>query len=320
MSLSRQRKRRSPAVAALLSIPLMGLGQLYNGQLDRAALFFAVALLFTLGAAFGAGLFLSFEGLILLYLGVALYLGIKVFAIADAFVSARRLGVVVLHGFQRWYVYLSAIVIALAAGIFLEPPTESYWMPAGSMQPTLIVGDHITADRKAYEVRAPERGDVAVFRLPLDNQTEYLKRVVGLPGDRIQMVDGRLHINDQAVPRELIVSREITGFDGRIAEIQEFKETLPNGRSYRIWEQGDKEVLDDTQVYVVPADHYFALGDNRDLSQDSRAISGVGYIPRENFIGRAAIIHFSENGSAAWWQIWLWPRAIRFERIGQEIK
>ncbi len=209
-------------------------------------------------------------------------------------------------------VLLPLIVFALMIRtLFFEP----FNIPAGSMAPTLIVGDYIFVDKTAYGysryslplapplfsgrifARAPERGDVVVFALPTDPSVDYVKRIVGLPGDRIQIKQGRLYLNDEPMPRRLVGDHEYRLSNG-VARLTEYVETLPSlsdraGISHAILKAGDDGPLDNTQVYTVPAKHYFTLGDNRDNSQDSRILSTVGYIPEENLIGRAAFIYYS---------------------------
>jgi signal peptidase I len=167
----------------------------------------------------------------------------------------------------------------------------------------------------------PARGDIAVFKLPKDNSTDYIKRVIGLPGDRIQMIDGVLHINNTAVRRERIADFESTDAWGRPQRVAQYRETLPGGVSHIIIERdGDRGYWDNTRVYTVPAGHYFMMGDNRDNSTDSRDEQSVGPVPLENFVGRAQIIFFSiEEGEAAW-QIWRWPVSVRWGRLFQAIR
>ncbi|MDZ7713273.1 MAG: signal peptidase I [Rhodovibrio sp.] len=218
-----------------------------------------------------------------------------------------------------------AVLIALVIRTFAYEP---FSIPSGSMIPTLLVGDYLFVSKYAYgysrfslplglplfdgRIMAdmPERGDVAVFKLPADNSTDYIKRVIGLPGDRIQVVDGILHINGEAVEREKVRETRV----GQAA-VTVYRETLPNGESHLIRERGDDNFFDDTPVYEVPEGHYFMMGDNRDSSQDSRALQRVGYIPFENLVGRAEVVFFSHDGSAAIWEVWNWPTAIRYGRL-----
>ncbi len=218
-----------------------------------------------------------------------------------------------------------AVLIALVIRTFAYEP---FSIPSGSMIPTLLVGDYLFVSKYAYGYSrfslplglplfdgrimadAPERGDVAVFKLPSDDSTDYIKRVIGLPGDRIQVVDGILHINGEPVEREKV--RETTVGQ---ASVTVYRETLPNGESHLIRERGDDNFFDDTPVYEVPEGHYFMMGDNRDSSQDSRALQRVGYIPFDNLVGRAEVVFFSHDGSASIWEVWNWPTAIRYGRL-----
>jgi signal peptidase I len=204
------------------------------------------------------------------------------------------------------------------------------------MIPTLLVGDYLFVSKYSYGYSRyslpfgqppvpgrimftePARGDVAVFKKPSDNSTDYIKRIIGLPGDRIQVVKGVLHINGEPVQRRPIgnyIGSDVPrGLNGQ--GVARYLETLPNGRSHVIVEvSGDSGSLDNTDEYRVPAGHYFAMGDNRDNSLDSRVLDGVGFVPRENLVGRAEMIFFSHNGTAALWEIWKWPSAIRFGRL-----
>jgi signal peptidase I len=201
------------------------------------------------------------------------------------------------------------------------------------MKATLLVGDYLFVSKYSYGyshyslpfsppifsgrvwAREPERGDVVVFRLPKDDSTDYIKRVIGLPGDRIQMIDGRLHINGEPVKREraedFIENDEI----GRTTRVKRWVETLPNGVSYTTLDLIDNGLYDNTPVYAVPPGHFFMMGDNRDNSTDSRELSQVGYVPFENIIGRAQIIFFSIGEGEHAWQVWRWPWAVRWNRL-----
>ncbi len=221
-----------------------------------------------------------------------------------------------------------AVLIALVVRTFAYEPFN---IPSGSMIPTLLVGDYLFVSKFSYgysryslpfglplvsgRVLAdqPERGDVVVFKLPKDNETDYIKRLIGLPGDRIQVKKGVLHINGQAMVRELLETVAVPSFAGRMIEVREYLETLPNGRQHLIWEDGDGQPYDNTREFVVPSEHYFFMGDNRDHSEDSRAT--VGFVPFENLVGRAEFLFFSQNGKASFWQVWRWPTTIRWGRI-----
>ena len=222
-----------------------------------------------------------------------------------------------------------AVVIALVVRTFAFEPFN---IPSGSMKPTLLVGDYLFVSKYSYGYsrysfpwglppfhgrifgEAPERGDVIVFKKPSDNETDYIKRLIGLPGDRIQVKGGILHINGEPVRRELI--GDTTESDRwAVSRYQVYRETLPNGRQHLIWEVRDDDPLDNTIEYLVPEGHYFFMGDNRDNSKDSRVLSEVGYVPEENLVGRAEFLFFSHNTSASWWEVWRWPGMIRFGRL-----
>ena len=228
-----------------------------------------------------------------------------------------------------------AILIAVG---FRTVAYEPFNIPSGSMFPTLLIGDYLFVSKPSYgysrhslpfspplfEGRvfnsAPERGDVAVFKKPTDESTDYIKRVVGLPGDRIQMKQGRLYINGDQVPRRRIEDYVMTGPFGRSVSVPQFIETLPNGVEHHILEaMGDRAQLDNTKEFVVPEDYYFMMGDNRDNSLDSRDGS-VGMVPLENFVGRAELLFFSTDGSASLLEFWKWPFATRFSRLFQTIE
>jgi signal peptidase I len=227
-------------------------------------------------------------------------------------------------------VIVHALIIALVIRTFLFQPFN---IPSGSMIPTLLVGDYLFVSKYSYGythysfpfspplfhgrifASAPERGDVVVFRLPKDDTTDYIKRVIGLPGDRIQMRDGLLYINGQPVKRERIADYVDTDEGDGTTRVRRYRETLPNGVSYTTLKLVDNGFYDNTQEYVVPADHYFMMGDNRDNSSDSRVLNQVGYVPFENIIGRAQLIFFSIGEGVQPWKIWEWPFAVRWGRL-----
>jgi signal peptidase I len=157
-----------------------------------------------------------------------------------------------------------------------------------------------------------------VFKLPTDNSTDYIKRVIGLHGDRIQMRAGNLYINNQLVLRRRIEDYLYQEYGGTVIPLAQYVETLPNGHQHLILKMGDNGPLDNTPTYNVPLGKYFMLGDNRDNSQDSRVLSAVGYIPAENLIGRAQFMFFSTDGSARG-AVWRWPWSIRYQRLFQSI-
>jgi signal peptidase I len=227
-------------------------------------------------------------------------------------------------------VIFHALLIAVVIRTFLFQPFN---IPSGSMEATLLVGDYLFVSKYAYGyshyslpfspplfsgrivATEPQRGDVVVFRLPKDDSVDYIKRVIGLPGDRIQMIGGLLHINGQPVKRERIDDYIDTEEQGHPIRVKRWRETLPNGMSYTTLDRVENGFYDDTPVYTVPPAHYFMMGDNRDNSTDSRVLSQVGYVPFENLVGRAEIIFFSIGDGARAWQIWRWPWAVRWSRL-----
>jgi len=248
---------------------------------------------------------------------------------------------------------VSALAIAVVLRSFLFEPFN---IPSGSMLPKLEVGDYLFVAKWPYGYSRysfpfgpplfdgriggspPTRGDVIVFRNPNNSSVDFIKRLIGLPGDQIQMREGVLYINGQAVPKVRVADavipitrdedcragfettvREPNGKGGFNCRYRQFRETLPGGRTYNVLDQSDSAPGDNTQVFIVPAGHYFMMGDNRDDSADSRfgaAEQGVGFVPAENLVGRATIMWFSIDGTAHWYAPWTWPGAIRFSRIG----
>jgi len=208
---------------------------------------------------------------------------------------------------------------------------EPFNIPSGSMKPTLLVGDYLFVSKLSYGYSRyslpkglplfsgrvlfsePERGDVAVFRKPTDTDTDYIKRLVGLPGDTLQVIGGILHINGVAVQRRRVDDYLADNGYGSTRRVTRYIETLPGGREHYILESnGDTALGDDTPEFKVPEGHYFGMGDNRDNSRDSR-FADVGYIPRENLVGRAEVLFFSVDGAG--WKFWQWPATVRFSRI-----
>jgi signal peptidase I len=235
---------------------------------------------------------------------------------------------------ESWLEVAKTIIYALLiAGVIRSFLFQPFNIPSGSMEDTLLIGDYLFVSKAAYGysrysfpfglvpfngrflASPPKRGDVVVFKFPGDNSTDYIKRLIGLPGDRIQMKDGVLYINDKAGPKVKVDDAMVADQGGTPRPVPKYRETLPNGVSYYVLDLQPDGDLDNTQVFVVPEGHYFMMGDNRDNSSDSRA--SVGYVPFENFVGKAEIIFFSKDDNARIWEIWKLPAAIRYDRVGE---
>jgi signal peptidase I len=230
-------------------------------------------------------------------------------------------------------------------------------IPSGSMLPRMMIGDFLFVAKWPYGFsrysmpfgiggfdgrvleRTAERGDVVVFHYPGGGEADWVKRVIGLPGDTVQIKSGQLILNQKPVPRSRIADflmpvsenspcrfldserkREVANADGSVScAYPRYRETLPGGRSYQVLDQMEG-AADETEVFRVPEGHYFVMGDNRDDSMDSRfpvAAKGVGLLPADHIVGRALVTFFSTDGSAQWVKPWTWVGAARWERIGK---
>ena len=231
-----------------------------------------------------------------------------------------------------------ALLIALVLRVLFFQP---FTIPSASMEPNLYEGDYIIVSKFSYGYsrhsipfsppilagrvleRPAHRGDIVVFKLPRDGHTDYVKRVIGLPGDRIQMRGGLLYLNGQPVKREPLPSvREDSGY-GFVRDVQRYRETLPGGKSFITNDFGPDGDLDNTEVFTVPEGHYFMMGDNRDNSSDSRVLpeaGGVGYVPAENLVGKAQIILLSWHPGASIFKPWTWVFDARPSRFAHTLK
>ena len=224
-----------------------------------------------------------------------------------------------------------ALLIAFVLRVLLFQP---FTIPSASMEPNLYEGDYIVVSKWSYGyskhaipfsppvfegrifAQEPERGDIVVFKLPRDNRTDYIKRLVGLPGDRVQMINNVLHINDQPVRDVVISDQDATNMFGM--PVIKARETLPGGKTFTIQDFGPGNEVDDTPVFEVPEGHYFMMGDNRDNSVDSRYAqdaNGVGLVPAENLIGKAEVILFSWSPGASLWNPVSWFSKVRPSRF-----
>ena len=219
-----------------------------------------------------------------------------------------------------------AILIAIIIRTFFF---QAFFIPSSSMEPTLLVGDRIFVSKFSYGYSKhsypfslplinervlfsePELGDIIVFKTPENLRIDYIKRLVGLPGDKIQMIDGILHINDIPVKRKKIRSETKLINNGQIRNVLVYEETLPNNVYYETFDMGNTRA-DNTSEIFIPEDSYFFMGDNRDNSKDSRFI---GSVPKNNLVGKAQIIFFATEGGSTILEFWRWPFDIQIDRL-----
>jgi signal peptidase I len=241
-----------------------------------------------------------------------------------------------------WVETVKTLVYALLIALVIRSIAfEPFNIPSGSMIPTLLVGDFVFVSKYSYGYSRysfpfspnlfhgrifgslPHRGDVIVFRETRDTSVDYVKRLIGLPGDKVQVKAGQLYLNGTLVPRDPLGDYEASDENGTRVLTKEYLESLPDGPKHDILKYSDEEHFDpasevdanNTPEYVVPPGHLFFMGDNRDNSSDSRFMNDLGFVPMENVVGRAQFIFFSFDAAAPWWQIWMWPLEVRWSRL-----
>ncbi len=227
-----------------------------------------------------------------------------------------------------------ALVIAIIIrSIIIQP----FYIPSSSMEPNLLVGDRLFVSKYSYGyskhsfpfsppiikgrlfLSEPERGDVVVFKTPADNRTDYIKRLIGLPGDQVQFIDSNLYINNNEVLKSRMSQNDKIYCGKKNIKVSTFEELLPNGKKHKAVYLKDYS-FQNSDTFIVPKDHYFFLGDNRDCSKDSRFLTSVGYVHRDNLVGKAQLIFFSSDRSiGSIFSFWKWNKSIRFDRFFKKI-
>jgi len=230
--------------------------------------------------------------------------------------------------------FYASIIAIIIRSLFFQP----FHIPSSSMEPTLLIGDKIFVSKysygyskhsfpfspnlfsKRYFEKKPERGDVVVFKTPVDNRTDYIKRLIGLPGDTIQFINGEIFLNGYIIEKTKTKYKKNIYCGETSIKVDAYIETLPNKKKYLAVYSQENTLLN-SDLYKVPEGHYFFLGDNRDCSKDSRYLTSVGYVKIENLVGKAKIIFFSNDKKIAnFMKFWKWPESIRFNRIFSKIK
>mgnify|MGYP001232756721 FL=1 len=230
-------------------------------------------------------------------------------------------------------IFYALIIAIFIRSIFLQP----FYIPSSSMEPNLLIGDRLFVTKYSYGYSKhsfpfspnifngrilfsnPDRGDVIVFKTPADNRTDYIKRLIGIPGDEIQFIDGDLYLNGNQILKTLISSSKKVYCGSETMEVNTFEEKLPNGKTYIATYRKDYS-FQNSDKFIIPKNHYFFLGDNRDCSKDSRYLSEVGYVNKNNLVGKAQFLFFSSDyriGSIL--KFWNWSKIIRFERFFNKI-
>ena len=235
---------------------------------------------------------------------------------------------------ENFKTLIYALIIALIIrSLFIQP----FYIPSSSMEPNLLVGDRLFVTKYSYGYSKhsfpfspplfkgrifeskPDRGDVVVFKTPADNRTDYIKRLIGLPGDQIQFIDSNLYINNNEVLKSKISKNDKIFCGNKLIDVSTFEEKLSNEKKYNTVYL-KKYSFQNSDKFTVPQDHFFFLGDNRDCSKDSRFLSSVGYVHKDNLVGEAKFIFFSSDISiGSIFSFWKWNKSIRFERFFKKI-
>ena len=227
-----------------------------------------------------------------------------------------------------------ALVIAIAIRSLLIQP---FYIPSSSMEPNLLVGDRIFVTKYSYGYskhsfpfsppifkgrimqRNPERGDIVVFKTPADNRTDYIKRLIGLPGDKVQFISSNLYINSSEVMKSRLSTNDLIFCGKKKIDVFTFEELLPNGKKF-ITVYSKEYTFQNSDPFIIPKNHYFFLGDNRDCSKDSRFLSSVGYVHKDNLVGKAQFIFFSSDRSiGSIFSFWKWNKSLRFNRFFKKL-
>ena len=226
------------------------------------------------------------------------------------------------------------IIAVIIRSLIIQP----FYIPSSSMEPNLLVGDRLFVTKYSYGYskhsfpfsppifkgrilsKKPKRGDVVVFKTPADNRTDYIKRLIGLPGDQIQFIDSNLYINNNEVLKSRISKNDEIYCGNKTIKVFTFEELLPNKKKHNTVYLRDFS-YQNSDIFIVPEKHYFFLGDNRDCSKDSRFLSSVGYVHKDNLVGKAQFIFFSSDKSKGnIFSFWKWNKSVRFDRFFKKIK
>ena len=229
--------------------------------------------------------------------------------------------------------FYALIIAVIIRSLFIQP----FYIPSSSMEPTLLVGDRLFVTKFSYGYskhsfpfsppiindrvlfNPPERGDVVVFKTPADNRTDYIKRLIGLPGDKVQFIDSNLYLNSSEIFKSKVLIKSEIFCGNKVIEVFKFEEKLPNGKKFHTVYLKDY-TYQNSDIYTVPENHYFFLGDNRDCSKDSRFLSSVGYVHKDNLVGKAQFIFFSSDKKIGnIFAFWKWHKSIRFNRTFDRI-